>query len=98
MTKAPTRALRAASPIGVTASWRDLPYQTVANAARIGGCSPAKIYAYLHFGDLRAVKLGGKTLIETGSLVALLSRATRWQSDRIRVAAANKRRLEVLNR
>jgi AcrR family transcriptional regulator len=78
-----------------TASWHEFPYQSIAKSAQILGCSPAQIYAHLKSKKLRASALGGKTLIETKSLLAFLERAKPWQPNRRRVAAANERRVEL---
>ena len=84
-----------ANPINTHPPWRDLPFQTVGNAAAITGRSPAHVYALLNAGDLDAVKLGGKTLISTQSILAYLARAKPWRADTRRVTAANEKRIEI---
>lgn len=86
---APTR------PTNTHASWRDLPFQTVSNTAAITGRSCAHVYSLLKLGDLNAVKLGGKTLIPTQSILDYLARAKPWRADARRVAAANAKRIEA---
>lgn len=61
--------------------WRDLPHHTIKTAASLLGCSPGKVYAELHAGNLSAVKLAGRTLITTDSLLAMLAKAQPWRPD-----------------
>jgi hypothetical protein len=75
--------------------WRERPYQTIANTADLSCRSKASVYGLINRGLLRAAKLEGKTVIETGSLIALFERAESWDPDHKRVAAANKRRAEI---
>jgi len=82
-------------PTNTHAPWRELPFQTVGNTAAITGRSPAHVYTLLNAGDLDAVKLGGKTLIPTQSILAYLARAKPWRADARRVAAANEKRIEA---
>ena len=82
-------------PIDTHAPWRELPFQTVGNTAAITGRSPAHVYSLLKVGDLQAVSLGGKTLIPTQSILAYLAQAKPWRADARRVAAANKKRIEI---
>ena len=85
----------AQNPTNSHALWRDLPFQTVGHTAAITGRSPAHVYSLLKVGDLQAVKLGGKTLIPTQSILAYLARAKPWRADARRVAAANEQRIKV---
>jgi hypothetical protein len=74
-------------------TWQTLPYQPVARAAAITGRSPAHVYALVKSGTLRAVKLAGKTLITTESIVELLGGAQPWSPNHDRVAPAHRARL-----
>lgn len=77
-----------------TYPWNEFPYQTIQRASVIRGCSQSQIYADLRSGELTGVKLGGKTLVATESLVAALKKARPWTPDRNRVAKANEARVE----
>ena len=74
-------------------AWQALPYQPVARAAAITGRSPAHVYALIKSGTLRAVKLAGKTLITTESIVELLALAQPWSPDRDKIASAQRARV-----
>jgi hypothetical protein len=84
----------AATRQSVGTRWLEIPHQTVRRASEIVGCSPGQIYAYLKAEALRAMRLGGKTLVTTESLEALLATAKPWKPDRARIAAANLARLQ----
>jgi excisionase family DNA binding protein len=89
------RARQAPSCATTDAIWRERPYQTIDKAADLTCRSKAHIYQLIHNGQLKAVTLGGKTLVETGSMITFLERARRWHPDRERVAAANRKRAEI---
>jgi excisionase family DNA binding protein len=98
MSKQTSRArARVPVPVGTASAppWQDRPYQTVKYAAELTGRSKPSIYTLIHAQELRAVRLAGKTLIETRSLIAFLDQARRWRPDRDRVAAANRSRAEL---
>ena len=61
-------------------AWQAIPYQTVACTAAITGHSEAGVNTLISSGALRAVKLAGKTLVPTDSIVELLARARPWCS------------------
>jgi hypothetical protein len=90
-TTAARRMARLAAPHGAF-PWRELPYQTIGNCAVLTGRSKAKIYQLIHTGVLLAVSLDGRTLVNTGSLIAFIERASPWRPNRDRVAAAIERR------
>ena len=74
-------------------AWQALPYQPVARTAAITGRSPAHVYALLKSGALRAVKLAGKTLVTTESIVELLAGAQPWSPDHDKIASAQRARV-----
>ena len=74
-------------------AWQALPYQPVARTAAITGRSPAHVYALLKSGTLRAVKLAGKTLVTTESIVELLAGAQPWSPDHDKIASAQRARV-----
>jgi excisionase family DNA binding protein len=61
--------------------WQAVPHHQVKIAAQILGVSVALVYAKLHEGELRAVKLAGRTLVTTESLLAFLATAEPWTPD-----------------
>lgn len=74
--------------------WRDRPYQQLGAASEITQISEAALYKAEKEGELTFVRLAGRTLVETASLIAFLDRAQPWTpSDR--GAAARARRIEV---
>jgi len=91
-TTAARRMARLAAPHGAF-PWRELPYQTIANCAVLTGRSKAHVDQLIHAGVLRAVRLGGRTLVDTASLSAFFDGASPWRPNRDRVAAAIERRL-----
>lgn len=73
-------------------TWQALPYHPVSRTAAITGRSQAHVYTLINSGSLRAVKLAGKTLITTESILDLLGRAKPWKSDLARTAQARRAR------
>lgn len=74
--------------------WRDRPYQQLGAASEIAQISEGALYRAEKEGELTFVRLAGRTLVETASLIAFLNRAQPWTpSDR--GAAARARRVEV---
>jgi excisionase family DNA binding protein len=94
MTSNPNIAYAAATGHSVGTRWRENPFQTIARTSEIRGCSRSQIYAHLKEGELTAVRLGGKTLVTTESLDALLATARPWSPDHARIKAANRARLQ----
>ena len=74
-------------------AWQALPFQPVGRTAAITGRSPAHVYALLKSGTLRAVKLAGKTLITTESIVELLAGAQPWSPNHDKIASAQRARV-----
>ncbi|KQT84685.1 hypothetical protein ASG51_00910 [Methylobacterium sp. Leaf465] len=74
--------------------WQERPYQQLGAASEIAQVSEAALYKAEKEGALTFVRLAGRTLVETSSLIAFLNRAQPWTpSDR--GAAARARRVEV---
>ena len=80
-------------PIGLR--WQSLPVHPVNRTATIIGASVSQTYTLLNAGELKAVKLGGKTLVTTESIVDYLATAQPWVPDRDRVARAVAARPDV---
>lgn len=63
--------------------WRERPFQQMQTASEIAGLSPASLYRFAAEGRLILKKLGGRTLVDTSSLIALIGQAEPWSpSDR----------------
>jgi hypothetical protein len=75
--------------------WQKLPIHPVRRASAVIGASEARVYALLKTGELTAVKLGGKTLVRTSSLIDYLAKARPWEPDRDRVVRAVAARPDV---
>jgi|tagenome__1003787_1003787.scaffolds.fasta_scaffold20955392_7 hypothetical protein len=50
-------------------SWRDLPFQTMQAASKNSGLSTASLYRLSHAGRLTLLRLAGRTMVETSSLI-----------------------------
>lgn len=86
----------ARSPQASSIPWRDKPYQTISDASTLIGGSNSRTYALLAEGALEAVRLAGKTLVKTPSLIAFLEQeAAGWKPDRKRVEKAVAGRPDV---
>jgi hypothetical protein len=86
----------ARSPQPSSIPWRDKPLQTIGDASTLIGGSKSRTYALLTEGALEAVRLAGKTLIRTASLIAFLEQeAEGWRPDRKRVEKAVAARPDV---
>jgi hypothetical protein len=86
----------ARSPQASSIPWRDKPLQTIGDASTLIGGSNSRTYALLAEGALEAVRLAGKTLVKTPSLIAFLEReAEGWKPDRKRVEKAVAARPDV---
>lgn len=65
------------------------PFQTVVTAAKAIRGSRGKVYQLAHEGRLALVRLGGRTLVRTGSLIAYIQSAEPWTpSERAAKAVA----------
>lgn len=76
-------------------NWQGVPVHPVKRASSILGASDSQTYALLKAGELTAVRLGGKTLVTTASLIDYLAKAQPWKPDRARVARAVAARPDV---
>ena len=85
-------ALSAALPS--MTSWRERPLLPLKLASEIVGVSVASLYNFVDQGRLRFRQLGGRTLVETKSLIALVDNAEEWKpSDRGKEARAKRKEL-----
>jgi hypothetical protein len=76
--------------------WRDLPLQSIEDTSAILCGSKSRTYTLLAEGKLEAIKLAGKTLVRTASLIAFLERDEKaWKPDRKRVEKAVAGRPDV---
>jgi hypothetical protein len=73
-------------------AWQAIPYQPVARTAAIVGQSETGINGLINSGALRAVKLAGKTLVTTDSIVEFLARARPWSPDHAKMGSARRAR------
>ncbi|KQT78095.1 hypothetical protein [Methylobacterium sp. Leaf466] len=80
--------------VPVRMPWQERPYQQLGAASEIAQISEAALYKAEKEGALTFVRLAGRTLVETASLIEFLRRAQPWApSDR--GAAARAKRAEV---
>jgi hypothetical protein len=80
---------RVASDTGIP--WQQCPHQQMNTAARISGLSPASLYRAAGDGRLRLVRLGGRTLVDTASLIAMQATAEPWKPSKVGEAGRKKR-------
>ena len=73
-------------------AWQAIPYHPVARTAAITGQSEASVHTLISSGALRAVKLAGKTLVPTDSIVEFLARARPWSPDHVKIGPAKRER------
>lgn len=79
-------------PMPAHTSWRERPLLPLKLASEIIGVSVASLYNFADQGRLNFRQLGGRTLVETKSLIALADGATKWKSsDRGKQARAKRR-------
>ena len=96
LTSVPARGAMAKAPQASSIPWRDKPFQTVDHTSAILCGSRSRTYGLLADGELEAVRLAGKTLVKTASLIAFLERdAEGWKPDRKRVEKAVAGRPDV---
>lgn len=74
--------------------WREKPLTTLQAGAEIIGVSPASLYRLAREGKLTLVRLAGRTLIETATLIALVDTREPWTPSG-RTKQANRRRKEI---
>ena len=95
----PARGAMAKDPQASSIPWRDKPFQTIDHTSAILCGSRSRTYSLLADGELEAVRLAGKTLIKTASLIAFLERdAEGWKPDRKRVEKAIAGRPDVIRK
>lgn len=86
----------AKTPLVSKFPWQDLPLQTVKDTSTITGGSPGRVYALIGAGELEAIKLAGKTLVRTPSILALIERSGEpWKPNLKRVERAIAGRPDV---
>lgn len=73
-------------------AWQAIPFHPVARAAAITGQSEASINTLISSGALRAVKLAGKTLVPTDTILEFLARARPWSRKHAKAGQANRAR------
>ena len=86
-------ALRNSKTTGAV-PWRDRALFPLQPAAEVAGVSVASLYKYEQEGLLRFRRLGGRTLVETASLIKLIDSAKPWTPS-TRGAAARTARIEA---
>lgn len=93
---APVVSTRAVPSVNLSNSipWRERPFVTMQAGAEIVGVSPASLYRFAEEGKLKLVRLAGRTLIETPSLIVLVGAVEPW-SPSGRTKGANRRRKEL---
>lgn len=60
------------------AKWRSIPLHPMKAASKITGLSPASLYVAAHRGQLRLVRLSGRTLVPVDSLISFVESAQDW--------------------
>lgn len=89
---APALLPQSASP-PVQTPWRDRPFLQLKVASEIVGLSIASLYRFSDQGRLRFRVFGGRTLVDTKSLIALVDTAQEWvPRDRGKEARAQRRK------
>jgi hypothetical protein len=58
--------------------WRDRPFLQLKTASEIVGVSVASLYNFSDRGELKLREFGGRTLVDTKSLIALIETAADW--------------------
>ncbi|MCP3417785.1 helix-turn-helix domain-containing protein [Bradyrhizobium brasilense] len=78
-------------PTGYT-PWRERPLLPLKVASEIAGVSPASLYRFSDEGKLKLRELGGRTLVDTQSLIALIETAKDWSPRKCGAEARAKRK------
>jgi hypothetical protein len=74
--------------------WRDRPLHPMKSAAELCGVSIASLYRFSDEGRLVLRRLGGRTLVDTKSLIALIESAESWTPyDRGKEARAKRKEI-----
>lgn len=71
--------------------WRDRSLLQLKLASEVAGVSPATLYKFAGEGKLKLRELGGRTLVDVKSLIALIDSANDWKS-RKRAEEAGRRK------
>lgn len=77
-----------ATQTGASLPWRERAFLTLSTASEIVGLSPATLYNLESAGKLDFRRLGGRTLVTTQSLIALVDGAARELPRKERTASA----------
>lgn len=72
--------------------WRERPALTLQLAAQIVGLSTASLYLAEARGDLAFLRLGGRTLVQTASLIKYVDGAEAYKPHPTRGAAGRAKR------
>lgn len=75
--------------------WRDRPLTTLQAAAEISGLSTGTLYRFEKAGKLSFKRLGGRTLVDTQSLIELVDSAGDYAPLHHRTEPAIARRSEI---
>jgi hypothetical protein len=76
--------------------WRDCPLLPLRMAGEIAGISPASLYRFADIGKLKLRRLAGRTLVDTSSLIELLSTAEAWKAtERGKEARAKRKEIAL---
>jgi hypothetical protein len=79
-------------PEAPQAPWRDRPFLQLKKAAEVVGVSVTTLYRFQNEGKLEFKNLGGRTLVNTQSLIALANSAPEWTAkDRGKEARAARK-------
>lgn len=72
--------------------WRDRPFLQLKTASEIVGVSIASLYNFSDAGRLKLRNFGGRTLVDTKSLIALIETAEDWTPKKRGQEARAKRK------
>jgi hypothetical protein len=84
--------ITAVSSLPAYTPWRDRPFLQMKAASEIVGVSVASLYKFSDIGRLKLRDLGGRTLVDTKSLIARIETASDWTPKNRGVAARAKRK------
>lgn len=72
--------------------WRDRPFLQMKAASEIVGVSVASLYKFSDTGRLKLREFGGRTLVDTKSLIELIESAADWTPKNRGMEARAKRK------
>lgn len=78
---------------GSSLPWEQTKFLSLKRAGEICGVSASSLYAYQKDGRLAFKRFGGRTLVVTESLIALMKAAEEWQPSQ-RGSAGRAKRIE----